>query len=138
MKTTLLALLIIIFIDMLTGIRKAHYASNVKFRPLKKEFWRVISSKELRNTWRKSSEYGIGILVFAVLDGMVLGTTSLELMGSSYSVAELAVTVACLVEVYSIYENMEAVSGDNLFKRVINIMPARVRGIFSKKQHTQR
>ncbi len=59
-------------------------------------------------------------------------------MGSSYSVAELAVTVACLVEVYSIYENMEAVSGDNLFKRVINIMPARVRGIFSKKQHTQR
>jgi hypothetical protein len=64
---------------------------------------------------------------------MVLGTTSIELLGKIYSISELAVTIACLVEVYSIYENMEAVSGNNLFKRVIGLLPQRVRSIFQKK-----
>lgn len=54
MKTVLLALFIIIIIDLLTGIRKAHYTEGVLFRPLKKDFWKVIKSKELRNTWRKA------------------------------------------------------------------------------------
>ena len=133
MKTILLALLIIIFIDMITGIRKAHYAEGVKFRPFKKDFWKVISSKELRKTWRKTTEYVIGILAFTILDGMVLGTSSIELIGKSYSISELAVTVACLVEVYSIYENMEAVSGDNLFKKIINILPKKVKDLFQRK-----
>ena len=85
MKTVLLALFIIIIIDLFTGIRKAHYTEGVLFRPLKKEFWKVIKSKELRKTWRK--------------------------------------TVACLVEIYSVYENMEAVSGNNLFKKILEFLP---------------
>ena len=133
MKTILLALLVIIFLDMITGIRKAHYAEGIKFRPFEKKFWKVISSKELRKTWRKSTEYIVGIMAFSVLDSMVLGTTSIELLGKIYSISELAVTIACLAEVYSIYENMEAVSGNNLFKRIIGLLPERVRAIFQKK-----
>lgn len=134
MKTTLLALATIICIDMLTGIRKAHYNEGVKFRPLKKEFWKVISSKELRKTWRKSSEYVIGIISFVVLDSMVLGgELKIAFLERDLSISELAVTIACLVEIYSIYENMEAVSGDNLFKKILSILPNRVKSIFPKK-----
>ena len=133
MKTTLLALAIIIFIDMLTGIRKSLFLKDIKIKIHKKEFWHAINSSGLRATWRKTYEYGVGILVFTILDGMVLGHTSISLLGQPYSISELGVTIACLVEVYSIYENMEAVSGNNLFKRMIVILPQRVKDIFSKK-----
>ena len=123
MKTVLLALLIIIIIDLLTGIRKAHYTERVLFRPLKKNFWKVIKSKELRKTWRKAIEYVTGIIVFTILDTMVLGISSIEMLGNKYSLAELAIIVACLVEAYSVYENMEAVSGNNLFKKILEFLP---------------
>lgn len=132
MKTALLALSIIIFIDLLTGIRKSHYAADVKFRPWKASFWQIITSKQLRSTWKKATEYVIGILAFALLDSMVFGTTAIELLGNTYSIAEVAVAVACLVEIYSIYENMEAVSGNNLFKSVLKLFPQRVKSIFKK------
>lgn len=132
MRTILFALLIIIFVDLLTGIRKAHYTEGVTFRPHKKEFWKVIKSKELRKTWRKTIEYAVGVIIFAILETMVLGESSVQLLGNKYSIAELAVTTACLVETYSIYENMEAVSGNNLMKKIIKIFPFSLRNIFRK------
>ena len=117
---------------MITGIRKAHYTERVTFRPHKKEFWKVIKSKELRKTWRKTMEYAIGITAFTILDTMVLGTTSIQMLGHNYSVAELAVTIACLVEVYSVYENMEAVSGNNLFKKILQFLPRAFKSAFRK------
>ena len=65
---------------------------------------------------------------------MVLGSTSISLLGKPYSIAELAVTIACLVEIYSIYENMEAVSGNNLFKKIIVLFPQKVKDVFAKKK----
>ena len=132
MKTILFALLIIIFVDLLTGIRKAHYTEGVTFRPHKKEFWKVIKSKELRKTWRKTIEYAVGVIIFVILETMVLGESSVQLLGNKYSIAELAVTIACLVETYSIYENMEAVSGNNLMKKIIKIFPFSLRNMFKK------
>jgi len=123
MKTVLLALFVIIIIDLFTGIRKAHYTNGVLFRPFKKEFWKVIKSKELRKTWRKAVEYIIGIIVFTILDTMVLEISKVELLGNNYSLAELSVILACLVEIYSVYENMEAVSGNNLFKNILEFLP---------------
>jgi hypothetical protein len=54
---------------------------------------------------------------------MVLGISSIEMLGNKYSLAELAIIVACLVEAYSVYENMEAVSGNNLFKKILEFLP---------------
>ena len=132
MRTILFALLIIIFVDLITGIRKAHYTEGVTFRPHKKEFWKVIKSKELRKTWRKTIEYAVGVIIFVILETMVLGESSVQLLGNKYSIAELAVTIACLVETYSIYENMEAVSGNNLMKKIIKIFPFSLRNMFKK------
>ena len=123
---------------MFTGIRKAHYTNGVLFRPFKKEFWKVIKSKELRKTWRKTIEYAVGIITFTILDTMVLGTTSIQMLGNHYSISELAVTIACMVEVYSIYENMEAVSGNNLFKKILNFLPSKFKQVFSVNKNNEK
>lgn len=133
MKTTLLALAIIITIDTLTGIRKSLHQKDIKFNPFKSCFWKALKSSGLRSTWRKTYEYGIGIVTFAVMDSMVFKSSLVELFGSSYSIAELAVVIACMIEIYSIYENMEAVSGNNLFKRIIRLFPERLKKIFRKE-----
>lgn len=119
---------------MITGIRKSLFQKEVAMNPFKKIFWDSINSSGLRSTWRKTYEYVIGILVFVILDGMVLGTTSFEILGGTHSLSEMAVTIACFVEVYSVYENMEAVSGNNLFKKMINFLPAKFKSMFSTKK----
>lgn len=134
MKTILLALVVIIFIDLLTGIRKAHYQNDIGFRPWKKEFWSIIKSSELRNSWRKTTEYLIGIMVFIVLEALVFKGLSIDALGLKYSLAELAASIACIVEVYSIYENMEAVSGRNPLKRIVSILPQKFKNFFKKNE----
>ena len=133
MREILLALAIIIIIDMLTGIRKSLFLKNVKANIHKKEFWHAVNSNGIRQTWRKAYEYVIGIIVFMILDILVLKSPGIEMMGSIYSLSELAVALACIIEVYSIYENMEAVSGRNLFKTVLDFLPTPIKNIFKKR-----
>jgi hypothetical protein len=123
----------VIFIDLITGIRKSLHLKGLSFNPLKKEFWRTVSSEGMRSTWRKTYEYGIGIITFVVIDSLVFDVTVVEIMGNKMSISELAITTACLVELYSIYENMEAVSGNNLFKRILYLFPQRFRDLFKNK-----
>lgn len=130
MQTILIALLGIIFIDLLTGIRRAHYEQSIGFKPWKKKFWKVIRSHALRKTLRKTTEYIFGVIAFVILEGLVFKDLNITAMGSQYSLSELAGTVFCLVEVYSIYENMEAVSGNNPLKRLISILPPKVKKLF--------
>ncbi len=130
MKTMLIALGFIIFMDMITGIRKGLHQKGIPFNPLKAIFWKNVQSAGLRSTWRKTYEYAIGIIVFAVLDGMVLGNIEVALFQKTYSLTQLAVVVACIIEVYSIHENMEAVSGNNLFKTLLKVLPKKISKLF--------
>jgi len=122
MKTMLIALGFIIFIDMLTGIRKGLHKKGIPFNPIKVIFWKNVQSAGLRATWRKTYEYAIGIIVFSILEGMVLGNIEIPLFEKIYTLTEIAVCTACIIESYSIHENMEAVSGNNLFRRVIKLI----------------
>ena len=134
MREILLALGIIILIDMFTGIRKSLFIKKVEASIFKKKFWHAIHSSGLRSTWRKTYEYAIGIIVFTVLDSLVLKASKIMLLGAEYTLSEIAVAMACIVEIYSIYENMEAVSGNNLFKKILNVLPRQIKGIFSSKE----
>ena len=67
MKSILISLLVIIFIDTITGIRKSFHKKGIKGNPFKKSFWISLKSSGLRSTWRKTYEYGIGIIVFMLL-----------------------------------------------------------------------
>lgn len=133
MREILLALAIIIIVDMLTGIRKSLFLKKVKSSILKKEFWHAINSSGLRATWRKTYEYAIGIIVFIVLDSLVLKSSSIMMMGAEYTLSEIAVAAACIVEIYSIYENMEAVSGRNMLKKVQFLFPEWLKKLLENK-----
>lgn len=126
MKGTLLGLITLILLDLITGIRKSLHKDKLK----DKSFLISIKSYLLRQTWRKAYEYGIGILVIVVFESMVLGTTPLALAGKVFTISELSVLVACTVEVWSVFENMEAVSGENLLKKIKRFLPEKVQKLF--------
>ena len=119
----LLGLAIIILIDLVTGVNKSLYEKKMRFTPWKRDFWLCVRSKGMRETWRKTYEYGIGVCVFVILESLVLKTGPIELMGLHFTLTELAVATASVIEVYSVFENLEAVTGRNLLKRLLKMAP---------------
>jgi hypothetical protein len=112
----LIGLAILIFLDLLTGIKKSLYEKEVSFNPLKKLFWKSIKSYLLRQTWKKTYEYGIGIVVFATIEGYFLfsGEPS-DILGRVFSLTELVIYTAAVIEAFSIWENLTAVGKPSKF-----------------------
>ena len=137
MQTILIALLSIIFIDLLTGIRRSHYENKIGFTPWKKKFWTIIRSHALRKTLRKTTEYIFGVIAFIILEGLVFQKLKITAMGLEYTLSELAGVLFCLVEVYSIYENMEAVSGRNPLKRILSLLPQKFKKVFKDVENNK-
>lgn len=135
MKALLLGLIIFIILDLFTGIRKTLHKKGTPFNPFKLIFYKSIKSYLLRQTWRKAYEYGIGIIVIVVLETLVLGAVPISLIGKTFTISELAVVVACCVEVWSLFENMEAVSGRNLLKKLQGLLPEKLANIFNSKSN---
>jgi hypothetical protein len=88
----------------------------------------------MRLTWRKTYEYGIGILVFALFETLILKTDPIMIGSAAFSLTELAVVAATIIEIYSIFENMEGVSGNNLLKKLIILLPEPLRRVFQKSK----
>lgn len=136
-KAALFGLVILIFIDFITGIRKTHYQRNISFNPLKNIFWKSIKSYLLRQTWRKSYEYGLGIIVIIVFETMIFNEQlSITLLNKSFTFSELLIIIPAVIEVWSIFENFEAVSGKNLLKRAHLLLPDFLVNIFNKKKES--
>jgi len=131
MKTALIGLSILILLDLLTGIRKNLHQKGISFNPLKKQFWKSIKSYLLRQTWRKTYEYGIGIVVVIIFESLVFGVTSVEVMDKSFTISELAVVIPAIIETWSIFENLEEVSKNNVLKRLITLLPQGVQNLFT-------
>ena len=129
MKETLLGLLILILLDLVTGIRKNLHRDN----PEGASFFRSIKSYLLRQTWRKAYEYGIGVIVIVVFESMVLGMTPITLVGKVFTISQLSVLIPCAVEVWSVFENMEAVSGQNLLKKLKKFLPEKLQKLFDNE-----
>lgn len=119
---------------MITGIRKSFYINKISANPFNKKFWKSLKSSGLRATWRKTYEYGIGILVFIILDHYVLQIGDFEIINKKRNIVELAIAVACVIEVHSIFENMEAVSGNNLLKKFIILLPEKLKKLFKASE----
>lgn len=133
MKTALLGLFLLILLDLITGIRKSLYEQGISTNPLKRSLWGSIKSYLLRKTWRKAYEYGMGIIVVIVLRILVLGKIEIDVFDRVFSLVELAVIIPALIEVWSIAENLEAVSGRNLLKRLFQFLPKQLQALFTKE-----
>lgn len=131
MKAALLALSIFLLLDLITGIRKTLYIRGVKTNPLKKSFWLSIESYLLRKTWKKAYEYGIGIIVVILFRILLIGEVIIPFFSLSFSLIELSVIIPCLIEAWSIFENLEAVSGRNILKRIFSLLPEKIRVILT-------
>lgn len=136
MKMAIFGLWLLVFIDLLTGIRKNLHLKGIKFNPFKRTFWKSIRSYLLRNTWRKTYEYGFGIIVIVIFESLILGTTPITLVDKTFTIAELSVLIPSAVECWSIYENMEAVSGSNILKKIKLLLPSPLSNIFSSSKKT--
>lgn len=137
MKVLLLGLWLLIFIDLLTGIRKNLHQKKVKIPTIKEAFWRSsknslllfltsIKSYLLRKTWQKTYEYALGIITIIVLESLILGETHIEIMDKVFTISELSVIIPACVEVWSIFENFEAVSGNNILKKIKNHLKSKL------------
>lgn len=71
MKTALIGLVVLILLDLITGIGRNLKDWNIKANPFKVLFWKSIKSYLLRKTWKKAYEYGIGIIVVAVFETQI-------------------------------------------------------------------
>lgn len=135
MKTALLGLCLLIIFDLITGIRKTLHKKNICFNPFKTVFWKSIKSYLLRETWKKAYEYGIGILIIVIFESLILGVTPISLGDRVFTIAELSILIPGAIEVWSIFENFEAVSGRNILKVVKKLLPTSLSQIFVSEQN---
>lgn len=134
MKTILIGLSILIFLDLITGIVKNLQKKSIAPNLIKKSFWKAIRSYLIRKTWKKAYEYGIGIIVIIVFETLIFGTTSISIMEKSFTMSELAVVIPAIIEIWSIFENIESISKNNVLKKIIIFLPAPLKKLFKKAE----
>jgi hypothetical protein len=144
----IVGLLLIILLDLLTAIRANLHKRNIKFKPFNPEFfldlknykfkifnhgfWKNIKSNGFRQTWKKSYEYLIGIITIHIVQNTVLMIPAISIFDREMTLTDIAINIAILIEVYSIFENMEKVSGRNLLKILIEFLKSSVSSISGK------
>ena len=133
LKMALLGLGIFIVLDLITGFHKYKYVNKIKASIFKKEFWTALKSNGLRDSYNKTGEYLFAILMVILFESLILGISSIEVMGKAFSLSEIAVGIACVIEIYSIFENREVYTKRNILKRITLLFPDRVQKFFKSK-----
>jgi len=105
---------------------------------LKKVFWKGIKSYLLRDTWRKAYEYGIGIVVVIIFESLIFGITTISILNRDFTISELAIIIPAVIEIWSIFENLEAVSNENILKKSVKILPRNIQRLFNNNENTYR
>lgn len=131
-KTALTGLLLLILIDLVTGIIGSYTVNKIPFNPFKKIFYTSLKSNGLRQTWKKTYEYLIGVIAITVIEIAIIGQLYIEVLGRTYSLTELAILVAGGIEVWSIFENLEKVSKENFLRKLVLLLPEKLQFLFTR------
>lgn len=121
-RVALLFLFFLILTDLFYGIKKSFKKKELSFNIFKRHFWKVINSEGLRMTWRKATEYGLGIIVAAFVEGIFFPNFTINLLGSEFSILLFVIAVACIIEIYSIFENLNEINTENGINKIINFI----------------
>ncbi len=133
-ETFLLALFLLLTLDLITGISKTLYQKKIKANPFKKNFWAAIKSKGFRDTCKKTYQYLLFVVTFLIVDSLVFKgyLFTVPVLGKA-SLSEIGTAILCFVEMWSICENLEAISGINPIRKVTALLPRPLQTIFSKE-----
>jgi hypothetical protein len=116
-KMAIIGLGFIMFLDLLTGMNKSLYVRGIKKNPFKADFWKCITSKGMRDTWRKGYEYGAGIIIVLAIEVFFFPGTTVDVLNQAFSITELAIIIASAIEIWSIFENIEEITESNPLKK---------------------
>lgn len=117
-QMALIFLLGLIVVDLYYGIKKTFKVNNVPFNPFKRIFWKTVNSTGLRQTWKKSTEYGLGVIVTAFCQALFFPEFVITVLGGSFTILLFVIMTACMVEIYSIFENINEINPNNGIQRV--------------------
>lgn len=106
-------LLVIMFVDLYTGIKVYCTKNNVKLSIFKIKSWGHIKSGGLRRTLSKLKDYLLVIIAFHFFETYVL-KSPLDIFG--YKGTELIFVTLAVIELWSIGENFKAKRGYNIFE----------------------
>jgi len=125
-----------ILVDLYTGISKDLHQKNIHLSLFKRNTWvnwKAVTSSGFRKSWTKVREYVLGTLLIHLLEVNVLGFTQIALNeNTSVSLTLMFIMVLAGTEVWSIFENLEAVSGRNKLKSLLTFLPEKIKEIFNK------
>lgn len=121
-QLALVFLLGLILLDLFYGIRKTFKDEEIPFNPTKRVFWQTLKSDGLRRSWKKATEYGVGILVTACFQAIFFPAFTVTILGGTFTILLFVILVACLIEAYSIFENINKINPDNGIQRIIRFI----------------
>lgn len=120
-KIMAVGLLVVMILDLRTGIQVYCKKNNVKIKVLKPKSWGYIQSAGLRRTMSKLKDY-LGVIIAAYFFGHFILKEPLDIFG--YNLTELMMVVLGAIELWSIGENFKELRGYNIFdyikKLIIN------------------
>lgn len=133
-ETAIYTLLMFISIDLVTGIQKDLHIRKIPLSLLDKNTWvnwKAITSQGYRKTWIKIKEYGLGVMVIFFLETNVIGQTMVELNERAVTLTLVFIMLLAATEVWSIFENREAISERNMLKKLLGFLPEKIKLLFS-------
>jgi hypothetical protein len=129
-------LIFFIFVDLYTGIKKDLFTKNTDLsliRPKTWINWKSITSSGFRKSWTKVREYALGILLIHLIEKNILGVTIINISeDKSFSLTLVFIMILAGTEVWSIFENLEVISGRNKLKNLLSFLPDKMKEIFRK------
>lgn len=114
----LIFLLLLIIIDLYYGIKKAFVKKVIPFSIKNKEFWRTVRSRGIRRTWIKATEYAVGIIATTFCQALFFPTFTIGVLGKEFNILLFVIMSACLIEMYSIFENINTINPDNGLNKI--------------------
>ena len=133
-QLALIFLSFLLLIDLYYGIKKSFKTKGIDFDPRKRIFYKTIKSKGLRSSWLKASQYGLGIVISTFFQVLFFPNFEISIFGGTFDIITFIIMIACSIEIYSIFENMNVIYEDNRISKVWSVINKNFLDIIKKKK----
>jgi len=119
----LFSLFILMITDFASGIVKGIYSDRTI------SIIQRIKSRLLRRSVKKVYEYFLCIFLIILFEAHVLGKIEVNFIGQSNFLSKWVIILCCLIEAWSIVENINLVTGGNLVKKILSLLPNKIKDL---------